>query len=159
MNKTQKKHLRAGAHAAHVALQIRSVARDLMVYETPSKKSPGMVPHVEFNFNERLRPHIETLYGAAGYRSLLSRALVQADAEVPWLRRMHMKSDGSLDGFEAAKAKLGSEEILEGKVALLSQLLGSLVAYVGPGLARRLVSEVWPKIPLGSLDSDRRSAG
>jgi hypothetical protein len=43
-------------------------------------------------------------------------------------------------------------EYIEGKVVLLAQLLGLLVALIGPGLTSSLVGEIWPKIPLRDLD-------
>jgi circadian clock protein KaiC len=39
-----------------------------------------------------------------------------------------------------------------GGVALLAQLLGLLVAFIGENLTLRLVREVWPKAPLNDLD-------
>lgn len=131
---------------------MRNVAKHLMIYEQAGKKYSGLDGRWEFNFNERLRLHLAILYGIAGYRSLLARALVMADAEVPWLRKLHMKSDASLEGLEILRDHLDADEILEGKIALLAQLLGSLVAYVGPTLALRLLLEVWPNIPLSQLD-------
>ena len=151
MAKTIRKQDRVESRTSGVTSQIRNVAKNLMIYEAPDIESPESSPRVEFNFNERLRSHIARLYGVAGYRSLLSRALVRADSEVPWLRAMHIKSDGSLDVLDIVQAHLDPDEILEGKIALLSHLLGSLVAYIGPSLALRLMSEVWPKTPLNKL--------
>lgn len=123
-----------------------------MIYERHGNDSNGSSAPDAFNFNERLRPQLATLYGIAGYRSLLSRALVRADAEVPWLREMHMKANGSLEGLEALGEHLDPEEILDGKVALLAQLLGSLVAYIGPSLTWQLLVQVWPKTSMKEAD-------
>jgi hypothetical protein len=131
---------------------MRTLAKRLMAYERPGDRSSGTTSPGAFYFNERLRPHLATLYGTAGYRSLLSHALVLADAEVPWLREMHMKADGSLEGLEALEAHLDPDEILEGKIALLSELLGSLVAYIGPSLTKHMVGDVWPQISLNRAD-------
>jgi hypothetical protein len=40
----------------------------------------------------------------------------------------------------------------EGRVVLLAQLLGLLVAFIGESLTLRLVLEVWPKVPLEDLE-------
>lgn len=152
MTNSLKRNILVDSRISRVTPQIRNVAKHLMVYEKAGRKYSGLDCRWEFNFNERLRPHLATLYGVAGYRSLLARALVMADAEVPWLRKMHMRSDGSLEGLEVLRDHLDADEILEGKIALLAQLLGSLVAYVGPGLALRLLIEVWPKISPSHLD-------
>jgi hypothetical protein len=131
---------------------MRNLARNLMIYERPGNHSNGSIAPDDFHFNERLRPQLATLYGIAGYRSLLSRALVRADAEVPWLREMHMKANGSLEGLEALRERLDPDEILDGKIELLAQLLGSLVAYIGPSLTSHLLKQVWPKTPMNEAD-------
>ena len=90
--------------------------------------------------------------GNGGFRALLSRALALANAEVPWLRAVHVKADGTLEGLEALHAQLDPAEFLEGRVVLLAQLLGLLVAFIGPSLTLRLVGEIWPQISLNDLD-------
>jgi hypothetical protein len=47
---------------------------------------------------------------------------------------------------------LVSDDIFEGRVVLLAQLLGLLVAFIGEDLTLRLVREVWPKLSLNNLD-------
>ena len=90
--------------------------------------------------------------GKVGFSALYSRALVLANAEVPWLRAVHVKADGSLGGLDALGAQVNPAEIFEGKVVLLAQLLGLLVAFIGGSLTLRLMREIWPKIPLNDLD-------
>jgi hypothetical protein len=61
-----------------------------------------------------------------------------------------------LKGLEALRGHLDPDEILEGKIALLAQLLGSLVAYLGPSLTWRLLGKIWPKTSMNEADfSDR----
>jgi hypothetical protein len=156
MPKANKRHEQMRSQMIRATPRMRSLAKNLMVYERPEEYTNGSVAHDDFRFNERLRPQLSTLYGIAGYRSLLSRALVMADAEVPWLREVHMMADGSLKGLEALRGHLDPDEILEGKIALLAQLLGSLVAYLGPSLTWRLLGKIWPKTSMNEADfSDR----
>ena len=96
------------------------------------------------------------LMGSVGFRALLLRALALATVEVPWLRAVEVKGDGSLAGLEELQAQLAPEETAEGRVVLLTQLLGLLVAFVGENLTVRLVSEVWPKLPLNDSEIDNR---
>jgi hypothetical protein len=49
-------------------------------------------------------------------------------------------------------AQVDPDKIFEGRVVLLAQLLGLLVAFIGEDLTLRLVREVWPKLPLNNLD-------
>src|SRR5688572_28223507 len=88
-----------------------------------------------------------------GCRAVLSRALALASEEVPWLRALHVKSDGSLEGLDELEreAQVDPEEIAEGGVVLLAQILGLLVAFIGERLTLRMVHEIWPKFPLSHL--------
>ena len=81
--------------------------------------------------------------GEGGFRALLARALALAAAEVPWLRAVQVKADGTLAGWEELPAQLDPDEYLEGRVVLLAQLLGLLVAFIGEKLTLRLMREVW----------------
>jgi hypothetical protein len=90
--------------------------------------------------------------GKVGFRELLSRALALANAEVPWLRAVHVKADGSFEGLDELGAQVDPDEIFEGRVVLLAQLLGLLVTFIGEDLTLRLVREVWPKLSLNNLD-------
>jgi hypothetical protein len=129
--------------------QMRSVAKRLMAYETPRRESSKVAT---FHAVDKLRAHLAALMGNGGFRALLSRALVLATAEVSWLRALRVEANGALEGLGATHARLDPAEFLEGKVVLLAQLLGLLVAFIGPSLTSRLVSEVWPQIALKDRD-------
>jgi hypothetical protein len=128
---------------------MRSVAKRLMAYETPRRESSKLAT---FRAVDKLRAHLVALMGSGGFRALLARALVLAMAEVSWLRALHVEADGTLQGLGATHARLDPAEFLEGKVVLLAQLLGLLVAFIGTSLTSRLVSEVWPQISLSNRD-------
>ncbi len=90
--------------------------------------------------------------GPTGFRALLTRALALSAAEVSWLRAVQIKADGSLAGWEAPPAPQDADELREGGVVLLAQLLGLLVLFIGGVLTVRLVREVWPKVRLDDLN-------
>ena len=90
--------------------------------------------------------------GNTGFRALLSRALALANAEVPWLRAVHVNADGDLEGLAEIGSLIDPTEFLEGRGVLLAQLLGLLVAFIGPSLTSRLVGEFWPQIPFQDRD-------
>ena len=92
------------------------------------------------------------LTGYGGYRALLVRALALATAEVPWLGSLSVNANGSLEDLAGLHAQLPHAEFLEGKVVLLAQLLGLLVAFIGPTLTSRLVGEIWPQAMLEEDD-------
>jgi hypothetical protein len=134
---------------------MRNFAKRLMAYETSRNKSSETKTPAAFHVCEKLRPHLATLVGNGGIRALLSRALALAKAEVPWLRAVHVKADGSLEGWEELRAQLDPDEFFDGRVVLVAQLLGLLVAFIGESLTLRLVCEVWPKVPLNDLNFEK----
>jgi hypothetical protein len=123
---------------------MRSIAQRLINYETPRNVTSETSNTATFFVTERLRPHLATLMGHGGFRALLARALALASAEVPWLRAVQVNADGTLEGLATLHAGLKPAEFREGRVVLLAQLLGLLVAFIGPGLTSRLVGEIWP---------------
>ena len=103
---------------------------------------------VAFRICEKLRMSLNRLMGVAGYRALLSRALALAGADVLWLRGLHVQADGTLEGQAELNSKLDDEQIAEGEVALVAELLGLIVTFIGPTLTMQLVQQAWPKADL-----------
>ena len=135
---------------------LRHFAKRLIVFETQGEKASQANAPANFPVSEKLRPQLTTMAGNGGFQALLARALALAKVEVPWLRAVHVKADGSLEGLSEIQSQLTPAEFLEGKVVLLAQLLGLLVAFIGENLTMRLVREVWPKVPLDDLAFDNR---
>ena len=91
---------------------------------------------------ETLGPHFGALMGTAGFRALLSRSLMLANAEVTWLRDLRVREDGSFEGLDELEAQAKPEEIAAGGIVLLARLLGLLVTFIGEDLTLRLLSNV-----------------
>jgi hypothetical protein len=130
------------------AIAERLIAHETLAYSFSEKKTP-----VATLVDDKLRPHLRTLMGNVGFRALLSRSLALASAEVPWLRAVRVKEDGSLEGLDEFDAPVPPKALFEGSVVLLAQLLGLLVAFIGENLTVRLVREVWPTLSLKGLES------
>jgi hypothetical protein len=131
---------------------MRDFAERLVAYEARENISSETKTPAAFLVDEKLRPHLAALVGNIGFRALLSRALALANAEVPWLRAVHVKADGSFEGLDELSAQVDPDQSFEGRSVLLAQLLGLLVAFIGENLTLRLVREVWPKLSLTDLD-------
>ena len=132
---------------------MRSFAKRLIDFEALSNTSPAAQTAAAFPVTDKLRPLLATLMGNGGVRALLSRALVLATTEVSWLRAVQVNADGGLEGFELLDSQIDPSEFVEGRVVLLAQLLGLLVALIGPKLTSRLSGEIWPQISLNEQDS------
>jgi hypothetical protein len=131
---------------------MRNFAKRILAYEANGHESAQTQLPDDFHVFEKLRPQLAALMGNGGFQALLSRALVLARAEVPWLRSVHVKTDGVLAGLEDIHAQLSMDAMFVGQVALLAQLLGLLAAFIGENLTLRLMCEAWPEAPLNDLD-------
>ena len=132
--------------------KMRDFAERLIAYEMRINKSSEAKTAVAFLVRENLRPHLAKLLGNIGFRALISRALALATAEVSWLRAVHVKADGSLEGLADFEAQVAPDKIFEGVVVLLAQLLGLLVVFIGEPLMLQLMGEIWPKLSLNNSD-------
>lgn len=124
--------------------KLKEFARRVLVNEAAAGTRADGTASAVYLVCERLRGQLGKLIGIAGFRSLLSRALALAGAEVPWLRALHIKADGSLEGVDGLDRKLGSRTVAEGEVALVSQLVGLLITFIGPALTLRMLHDIWP---------------
>lgn len=131
---------------------MRDFAERLIACEMLENKSSETKSTAAFRVGEKLRPHLATLMGIAGFRALHARALALAGAEVQWLRALHVKANGSLEGLDELQKQVAPDELLEGALVLLAQLLGLLTAFIGDNLTLQLVREIWPKLTLNDLE-------
>jgi hypothetical protein len=123
-----------------VTSQTRDFAERLIANEAASDtRSENGVP-VALRVCEKLRRPLTTLAGAAGFHSLLSRALTLAKREAPGLGTLRVKADGSLEDVEPN----GNKHDGEGGVLLVAHLIGLLFSFIGETLTLRLMHDVWP---------------
>jgi hypothetical protein len=131
---------------------MRECARQLIACEANERTSAETNIPPALAVCEKLRSHLAVLLGEAGFAGLLSRALALASAEVAGLRAVHLKADGAFEGWEGLEAQVARNELAEGGVVLVAQLLRLLAAFIGEDLTLRLVREVWPKLALDDLE-------
>src|SRR6185369_1368138 len=110
-------------------LRMRDFAKRLMAYEALGNR-PETTALAAVRVSAKLRSHLTTLMGNAGFHALFSRALALAAAEVSWLRPARVAADGSLQGLEELRARLDSNEFFKGSVVLLAHLFELLVAFI-----------------------------
>ena len=124
-----------------------------MIYESAAAKPAGVNNSPAFRVCEKLRQPLSRLAGVAGFRSLLSRALALANDEVRWMKAIHVRADGSLEGLDEAQAQLSETEIADGEIVLIAQLIGLLATFIGEELTLRLVQESWPDAPFDDMNA------
>jgi len=123
----------------------RDLAKRLIANEGAAGNASEPMEFAAFRVCESLRAPVCALAGAAGFRSLLSRALTLASAEAPSLSSVRVMPDGSLQGLDELGQHLDKGQVREGGVVLIAQLLGLLLVFIGEAMTSQLVtSEVLP---------------
>lgn len=120
----------------------------LVSHESRGQPPAGTRTPPAFRVCEKLRAPLATLMGQAGFRAILGRALALAGAEAPGLRRVRVRSDGSLEGLERLDAPVSPQGFMTANAVLVAELLGLLVEFIGEKLTLQLVRKVWPRLPV-----------
>ena len=124
---------------------LSAIAQRLIAEELLTATTVDTTGRAAFRVCEKLRQPLSSLIGMAGFRSLFSRALTLAKGEVPWLGGLQIGADGTFGFSTEMNVQLDGEEAARGGTALIAQLLGLLVIFIGEALTLRLVHNVWPK--------------
>lgn len=135
------------------SVTMRTLAQRLIAEERHAARNSAPASHAAFRVCEKLRAPLCTFAGAAGFRSLLSRALVLARTEAPLLAGVQIKADGTFLYSPQMEAQAASAEAVRAGAALVDQLLGLLITFIGEALTLRLVQDVWPQTALKDLTS------
>jgi hypothetical protein len=133
--------------------KVKEFAKHLLAHRTFSPdKSDGGDGMAAFRICDKLRVSLGKPLGAAGFRALFSRAVALAGADVAWLRGLHIQANGTLEGLAELKSKLSTEQIATGEVALVAELLGLLVTFIGPALTLQLLHDAWPDADFSTFE-------
>jgi hypothetical protein len=134
--------------------QMRALAERLLAEEA-AESSAGSGGPAAFRVCERLRRSLSMLAGAAGFQSLLARALTLARKESSGLDAVQVCPDGSLVDCKVA---LNTGDA-EAEVLLVANLLALLFTFIGEALTMRLVYDAWPNASLeSSIAKEERNA-
>ncbi len=115
--------------------EIQDLARRLLAFEAVSDNSSDAGVDVAVQVIEELRLRLIRLAGVDGFRSLLSRALTLAKAEVPSLEMVQVSADGSVEGFDGIEQSREAEAAAQqAGIILVAQLLDLLVTFIGAPL-------------------------
>jgi hypothetical protein len=133
--------------------QARDFAERLIAIEITSGTLSERGMPTPFHVCEKLRRPLTALAGAAGYHSILSRALTLATREAPGLSAVQIKADGSLE----ENTRCTGHNVEEGAL-LVTGLIGLLFSFVGETLTLRLIDDVWPGALFMSPGSNRSAS-
>jgi hypothetical protein len=131
---------------------IRDFARRLVALEAARAEPPDPSRNEAVRVCEKLRLPLSKLAGVAGFRSLMSRAVAMAKAEVPSLVAVRVGVDGSLEGLDGPRHDQDAGAGGLAGAIVVAQLLGLLVTFIGEPLTLRLVREAWPNAAVAGMD-------
>lgn len=129
------------------------LARRLINEESRSGEAENSGGRPAFRVCEKLRRPLSTLAGAAGFRSLVARALTLAKLDAYWVEGIKVNPDGSFHYTAEIVAKLETSQAADAGSAVVTQLLGLLITLIGEALTLRLVYDVWPAAAQKNLKS------
>lgn len=135
-----------------VSPEIQDLARRLLAFEAPHDNSSDAEMGIAMQVIQELRKHLIRLAGVDGFRSLLSRALTLAKAEVPSLNMVQVDADGSLEGFDGIEQSQEAGTTGQAGIVLVAHLLELLVTFIGAPLTLRLVRDKWPEASIDGAD-------
>ena len=133
-----------------------NIARRILACEADEDDPPQS--HAASRAVEKLHPYLTKYVGAAGFHALLVRALSLAKAQVPWLASVQVKADATLAGFDEAVQVGDVGDARKGGAALLTELLGLLVTFLGEAITLHMVQEVWSGARLDELNFSARES-
>ncbi len=128
--------------------ETQDLARRLLAFEAVHVNSSDARAEVAVQVIEELRMHLIRLTGVDGFRSLLSRALTLAKAEVPSLNMVQVAADGSVEGFDGIEQSQETGAAGQAGIVLVAHLLELLVTFIGAPLTLRLLRDKWPDASL-----------
>jgi hypothetical protein len=125
----------------------RELAQRLLDAEAMEAGTADAETHAVCRVCDKLRRPLSTLAGAAGFRSLLSRALTLAKQESAALGAWEVKADGSLESPNGETTPSGA--------VLIAHLIGLMITFIGESLTLRLVHDVWIDLPDSEMKSEK----
>jgi len=128
----------------------RELAQRLLAFEEIEAGLDMGDIHAVCRVCDKLRRPLTTLAGAAGFRSLLARALTLAKQESPALGAWEVKPDGSLQGLNGEAARSGA--------VLIAHLIGLMITFIGEYLTLRLLHDVWLDLPDSEINFGRNKS-
>ncbi len=136
---------------------LASMTLRLIAGEQRSGDSSDSAGRAAFRVCEKFRQPLSSLIGVGGFHSLFSRALTLAKAEEPWLAGVEAGADGGLKFSGERQGQLDGDDAARGGTALIAQLHGLLITFIGAALTRRFVHNVWPEAAFLKSDSVEKS--
>lgn len=134
--------------------RMRAFAQRLIACERAGEKASAKSVPTALVICTKLQPDLASLMGDSGFRAVMSRALTLAKLESPELNQLRITTNDDRADLYEYEPGLTPDDVADGGVVLLAQLLGLLGTFIGESLTERIVRGVWPKLPLSDWEDE-----
>lgn len=137
---------------------VQDLARRLIAQEARQVQGSETGINPALRAVEKLSNPLSKLSGAEGFRSLLTRALTLASAYAPSLSPLRIETDGSVKGAGDLPLSQTADEAAEGGVALMAELIGLLIVFIGEALTLQVLRAAWPNATLKHMSMEQKES-
>lgn len=136
----------------------RELASLLLAAAMSDQTDPAALPEVGARAFEKLCHELVELVTKVGSRALFARALYLTRPEFPFFAGVRAEPglDTALEGLHNILLDVEPEQAREGLAALLANLIGLLVTFIGEDLTLGVLAAVWPDVSHNRLSPEER---
>jgi hypothetical protein len=128
----------------------RELARSLVAGEVEASTISLQAQPATVRVYEKLRRQLGSPVGAEGFHALASRALALAKVEAAGLSAVQIGANGGLWGLGEVESEMNVNENDEAGVALIAQLLGLFLTFLGEATTLRLIEDLRLQTDIGT---------
>ena len=132
----------------------RAFAQRLIDCERAGERASAKTVPTALVICTKLQPDLASLMGDSGFRAVMSRALTLAKLESPQLDALRITTNDERADLYEYEPGLTPDDVEDGGVVLVAQLLGLLGTFIGDSLTERIVRGVWPKLAPGDWQDE-----
>ena len=101
-----------------------------------------------------LHDQLAPLISSSGFHTLLARAVRLAARDAPFLASVSISTNGdcALSGLAGTTEKPDPAEVADALTMALAHFMWLLVIFIGENLGLRKVREIWPEVPVDSVN-------
>ncbi|MDR3750781.1 MAG: hypothetical protein P4K94_04770, partial [Terracidiphilus sp.] len=134
----------------HPPKKTRDLARTLVAREANATAASLQTEPATVRVYEKLRRQLGAPVGIDGFQALASRALTLAKSESPRLSTVQVTPSGGLRGLGHVESLTDAVEEGEAGIALIAQLLGLFLAFLGEATTLRLIEDLRLQVDAGT---------
>jgi hypothetical protein len=133
--------------------RLSDFARRLLRHEAESVGHAGQIAAGFESACRALHDRLAPLISSSGFHTLLDRGLRLAARDSPFLASVSISTNGdcAISGLAAIEER-DPAEVADALTMVLAHFIWLLVIFIGENLGLRKVREIWPEVPLDSVN-------